>query len=150
MRSVFVGGVDFAAKPEELQAHFASCGTMDRVTILCDKYTGHPKGCAAHRSLWPPLTAPHRTWLTFLTAPVLCSYAYIEFAEVESIELALKFNDTEFKGRPLKVTEKRKNVPGRGRGRGGRGRGGRGFRGRGRRGGRGFRAPRYHPYGGGY
>jgi len=62
----------------------------------------------------------------------------------------LKFNDTEFKGRPLKVTEKRKNVPGRGRGRGGRGGRGRGFRGRGRRGGRGFRAPRYHPYGGGY
>ena len=79
-----------------------------------------------------------------------CSYAYIEFAEVESIELALKFNDTEFKGRPLKVTEKRKNVPGRGRGRGGRGGRGRGFRVRGRRGGRGFRAPRYHPYGGGY
>ena len=51
MRSVFVGGVDFSAKPEELQAHFASCGTMDRVTILCDKYTGHPKGCVEHASL---------------------------------------------------------------------------------------------------
>ena len=47
---MFVGGVDFAAKPEELQAHFASCGTMDRVTILCDKYTGHPKGASTSRT----------------------------------------------------------------------------------------------------
>jgi RNA recognition motif-containing protein len=45
-RSVFVGNVDYAATPEELQAHFASCGTILRVTILCDKITGHPKGYA--------------------------------------------------------------------------------------------------------
>jgi len=43
-RSVFVGNVDYAATPEEVQAHFASCGTILRVTILCDKITGHPKG----------------------------------------------------------------------------------------------------------
>jgi polyadenylate-binding protein 2 len=43
-RSVFVGNVDYAATPEEIQAHFASCGTILRVTILCDKVTGHPKG----------------------------------------------------------------------------------------------------------
>lgn len=150
MRSVFVGGVDFAAKPEELQAHFASCGTMDRVTILCDKYTGHPKGCAARDRSMALQTASLQAPVVLTLCCAVYSYAYIEFAEVESIELALKFNDTEFKGRPLKVTEKRKNVPGRGRGRGGRGGRGRGFRGRGRRGGRGFRAPRYHPYGGGY
>lgn len=45
-RSVFVGNVDYAATPEELQAHFASCGTILRVTILCDKITGNPKGYA--------------------------------------------------------------------------------------------------------
>jgi len=43
-RSVFVGNVDYGATPEEVQAHFASCGTILRVTILCDKVTGHPKG----------------------------------------------------------------------------------------------------------
>ena len=43
-RSVFVGNVDYAATPEEVQAHFASCGQILRVTILCDKITGHPKG----------------------------------------------------------------------------------------------------------
>lgn len=47
-RSVFVGNVDYAATPEELQAHFASCGTILRVTILCDKVTGHPKGYRLH------------------------------------------------------------------------------------------------------
>jgi polyadenylate-binding protein 2 len=43
-RSVFVGNVDYAATPEDVQAHFAACGTILRVTILCDKITGHPKG----------------------------------------------------------------------------------------------------------
>jgi len=43
-RSVFVGNVDYAVTPDELQKHFASCGTILRVTILCDKVTGNPKG----------------------------------------------------------------------------------------------------------
>ena len=45
-RSIYVGNVDYSSSPEELQAHFQSCGTINRVTILCDKYTGHPKGYA--------------------------------------------------------------------------------------------------------
>ncbi|GAO48549.1 RNP domain-containing protein [Saitoella complicata NRRL Y-17804] len=115
-RSVYVGNVDYAATPEEIQAHFSSCGTINRVTILCDKYTGHPKG-----------------------------FAYVEFAEPSLVPQALLLNESTFHGRPLKVTPKRTNVPGmsaRGRGRG-RGRGGfrggprgggyrGGFRGRGR------------------
>ncbi len=43
-RSIFVGNVDYAASPEEIQAHFQSCGSINRVTILLDKFTGHPKG----------------------------------------------------------------------------------------------------------
>ena len=44
-RSIFVGNVDYAATPEEIQAHFASGpGSINRVTILLDKFTGHPKG----------------------------------------------------------------------------------------------------------
>ena len=43
-RSVFVGNVDYAAGPEEIQAHFQSCGSINRVTILLDKFTGQPKG----------------------------------------------------------------------------------------------------------
>lgn len=43
-RSVFVGNVDYGASPEEIQAHFQTCGSINRVTILLDKFTGHPKG----------------------------------------------------------------------------------------------------------
>lgn len=38
------GQVDYSATPEEIQQHFQACGTINRVTILCDKFTGHPKG----------------------------------------------------------------------------------------------------------
>eukprot|EP00538_Stauroneis_constricta_P007251 CAMPEP_0119545846 /NCGR_PEP_ID=MMETSP1352-20130426/482_1 /TAXON_ID=265584 /ORGANISM="Stauroneis constricta, Strain CCMP1120" /LENGTH=207 /DNA_ID=CAMNT_0007590455 /DNA_START=58 /DNA_END=681 /DNA_ORIENTATION=+ len=124
--SVYIGQVDYATTPEELLAHFEACGTVERVTIVCDKYTGRPKG-----------------------------FAYIEFGNEASAENAVKLDGSEFKGRQLKVTHKRVNVPsfqrggggdggGRGRGRGrGRGgyRGGRGYRG-GYRGGRGG----YNPY----
>lgn len=98
-RSIYVGNVDYESTPEELQAHFQSCGTINRVTIVCDKYTGHPKG-----------------------------FAYIEFAEPALVAQALVLNESTFRGRPLKIVPKRTNLPPfmlRGRG-GGRGRGGRG------------------------
>ncbi|KFH40681.1 Polyadenylate-binding protein-like protein [Hapsidospora chrysogenum ATCC 11550] len=100
-RSIFVGNVDYSASPEEIQAHFQSCGSINRVTILLDKFTGQPKG-----------------------------YAYVEFTEPSLVAQALVLNESVFKGRNIKVTPKRTNIPGmsRGRGRGGFGRG-RGFRG---------------------
>ncbi|KAL2551364.1 Polyadenylate-binding protein 3 [Forsythia ovata] len=81
-RSIFVGNVDYACTPEEVQQHFQSCGTVNRVTILTDKF-GQPKG-----------------------------FAYVEFLEQEAIQEALKLNESELHGRQLKVTEKRTNVPG--------------------------------------
>ncbi|PNS13986.1 hypothetical protein CAC42_6499 [Sphaceloma murrayae] len=115
-RSVFVGNVDYAASPEEIQAHFQSCGNINRVTILLDKFTGNPKG-----------------------------YAYVEFAEPNLVGNALVLNDSVFRGRNIKVTPKRTNLPGMTRGRGRGGGGGGGFpRGRGGFGG-GYGAP---PYGG--
>ena len=42
--SIYVGQVDYNTTPEELLAHFEACGTVERVTIVCDKYTGTPKG----------------------------------------------------------------------------------------------------------
>lgn len=102
-RSIFVGNVDYGASPEEIQAHFQSCGSINRVTILLDKFTGHPKG-----------------------------YAYVEFTEPQLVAQALVLNESMFRGRNLKVVPKRTNLPGMtrgGRGRGGppprgRGRGG--------------------------
>ncbi|KAF2283991.1 hypothetical protein GH714_017835 [Hevea brasiliensis] len=81
-RSVFVGNVDYACTPEEVQQHFQSCGTVNRVTILTDKY-GQPKG-----------------------------FAYVEFLEVEAVQEALLLNESELHGRQLKVLPKRTNVPG--------------------------------------
>jgi len=121
-RSVYVGNVDYATQPEELQEFFKSCGTVNRITILCDKVSGHPKG-----------------------------FAYVEFADAEAVVNAMILNETEFKGRQLKIMPKRTNIHGfnRGRGRGGpRGRGGRG-RGMSRGGGYGGPPP-YWGGGGGY
>ncbi|OXV11110.1 hypothetical protein Egran_01123 [Elaphomyces granulatus] len=73
-RSIFVGNVDYGASPEEIQAHFQSCGSINRVTILLDKFTGHPKG-----------------------------YAYVEFAEPSLVAQALVLNESVFRGRNLKA-----------------------------------------------
>ncbi|KAG5529489.1 hypothetical protein RHGRI_030021 [Rhododendron griersonianum] len=82
VRSIFVGNVDYACTPEEVQQHFQSCGTVNRVTILTDKF-GQPKG-----------------------------FAYVEFVEVEAVQEALLLNESELHGRQLKVMAKRTNVPG--------------------------------------
>lgn len=46
----YVGQVDYEATIDDLRGHFAPCGTIKRVTILCDKFTGHAKGCAEMQS----------------------------------------------------------------------------------------------------
>ncbi|KAI0885693.1 uncharacterized protein GGS22DRAFT_161638 [Annulohypoxylon maeteangense] len=121
-RSIFVGNVDYSVSPEEIQAHFQSCGSINRVTILLDKFTGQPKG-----------------------------YAYVEFTEPSLVAQALVLNDSVLKGRNIKVTPKRTNIPGLSRGRGGRGRGGFGGAARGGYfGGRGGYMPRGGFYRGGY
>lgn len=65
--------VDYACTPEEVQQHFQSCGTVNRVTILTDKF-GQPKG-----------------------------FAYVEFLETEAVQEALVLNESELHGRQLKV-----------------------------------------------
>ncbi|OBT50556.1 E3 ubiquitin-protein ligase hulA [Pseudogymnoascus sp. 24MN13] len=70
-RSIFVGNVDYAASPEEIQAHFQSCGSINRVTILLDKFTGQPKGYAYVEFTEPALEAqrvdPKRTNIPGMT-----------------------------------------------------------------------------------
>lgn len=65
--------VDYSCTPEEVQQHFQSCGTVNRVTILTDKF-GQPKG-----------------------------FAYVEFVETEAVQEALLLNESELHGRQLKV-----------------------------------------------
>ncbi|GMH13550.1 hypothetical protein Nepgr_015391 [Nepenthes gracilis] len=81
-RSVFVGNVDYACTPEEVQQHFQACGTVNRVTIRTNKF-GQPKG-----------------------------YAYVEFLEPDAVREAIRLNESELHGRQLKVLAKRTNVPG--------------------------------------
>ncbi|KAE9399022.1 hypothetical protein BT96DRAFT_957409 [Gymnopus androsaceus JB14] len=73
-RSIYV---DYASTPEDIQAHFQACGTINRVTIICDKFTGHPKG-----------------------------YAYVEFAEPEHIDAALTMDNSLLHGRLIKTATK--------------------------------------------
>jgi len=108
-RSVYVGNVDYGATAEELEQHFHGCGAIQRVTILCNKFNGSPKG-----------------------------FAYVEFTDKDSVDTAMALDDSLFRGRQIKVLPKRTNKPGisttnrppRGRGgfrgaaRGSRGRGG--------------------------
>jgi len=74
--------VDYGATPEEIQQHFQSCGTINRVTILCDKFTGHPKG-----------------------------YAYVEFSEPSLVANAMVMNESLFRGRLIKVRLQREGLP---------------------------------------
>lgn len=112
--SIHVGNLAERTTPDDLQTHFKTCGEVKRITIICDKWTGRPKG-----------------------------YAYIEFMEPTAVELALAFHESSINGQAITVTAKRQNVPAfilRGRGggyRGGPPRGGRGggYRGGGYRGG---------------
>ena len=66
-RSVYVGNVDYKATPEELDEFFRTIGSINRVTILYDRFTGYPKG-----------------------------YAYVEFESKDSVEPAIELSGTEF------------------------------------------------------
>eukprot|EP01059_Diplonema_ambulator_P004658 TRINITY_DN1436_c1_g1_i2.p1 TRINITY_DN1436_c1_g1~~TRINITY_DN1436_c1_g1_i2.p1 ORF type:complete len:194 (+),score=63.58 TRINITY_DN1436_c1_g1_i2:59-640(+) len=81
--SIYIGQVDYHCTPDELATHFAECGTVKRVTILCDKLSGHPKG-----------------------------YAYMEFEDPASVDKAVILHDSLLKGRKIKVSPKRTNYPG--------------------------------------
>ncbi len=90
---MYVGNVDYSVTPAELDALMSAAGLVNRVTILTDKFTGHPKG-----------------------------FAYVEYASTDSIEGAILLAGRELKGREISVTPKRTNVPYfamRGRGGGG-------------------------------
>ena len=67
--------VDYSATADDLERHFHGCGSVNRVTILVDKFSGHPKG-----------------------------FAYIEFADKDSVQTATALDESLFKGRQIKVS----------------------------------------------
>ncbi|XP_015418411.1 PREDICTED: embryonic polyadenylate-binding protein 2 [Myotis davidii] len=75
-RPIYVGNVDYGVIAGELEAYFNICGEVQQVTILCNKFSGHPKG-----------------------------YAYIEFATESSAQAAVGLDKSIFQGRVIKVCE---------------------------------------------
>lgn len=81
-RSIFVKNVDYQSTKEQITEHFKTCGKINRVTIIYDKYTNHPKGCC-----------------------------YVEFGDLESAENSKSLNNSIFNGRQLEILPKRTNKP---------------------------------------
>ncbi|XP_055641871.1 polyadenylate-binding protein 2-like [Toxorhynchites rutilus septentrionalis] len=81
-RSIYIGNVDYDATTEELEDLFRDCGTINRVTIRRN-IVGQSKG-----------------------------FGYIEFDAIESVALATAMTGTLFRGRQIKVEQKRTNQPG--------------------------------------
>ncbi|CAB4412765.1 unnamed protein product [Rhizophagus irregularis] len=73
-RTVFIGSLAFDAQEEELWSYFESCGEIENVRIVRDSKTNVGKG-----------------------------FAYVQFKERVSVELALKLNDTKLGTRKIRV-----------------------------------------------
>ncbi|GET01280.1 RNA-binding protein Nop12 [Rhizophagus clarus] len=74
-RTVFIGSLAFDAQEEELWLYFKSCGEIENVRIVRDSKTNVGKG-----------------------------FAFVQFKERASVELALKLNDTKLGPRKIRVT----------------------------------------------
>eukprot|EP01060_Flectonema_neradi_P033759 TRINITY_DN5749_c0_g1_i5.p2 TRINITY_DN5749_c0_g1~~TRINITY_DN5749_c0_g1_i5.p2 ORF type:complete len:209 (+),score=52.03 TRINITY_DN5749_c0_g1_i5:80-706(+) len=81
-RSVFVGQIDYTVTAGELAALMGIAGVVNRVTLLSDKWTGYPKGSG-----------------------------YVEYENIAGATKALKLNHVPYKGRFLRVEQKRTNIP---------------------------------------
>merc|ERR1719341_218097 len=84
-RAVFLGNLDFKVQEDEVRALFAKCGEVESVRLVRDASTGIGKG-----------------------------FGYVNFAAVESVELALRMANQEVGGRKIRVNRAvRKAKPGK-------------------------------------
>ncbi|KAG0681308.1 hypothetical protein C6P42_004223 [Pichia californica] len=90
-RSIYISNIPFKISPWKLKVLFSQgtesiygCGknSINRVTIVCDRITGLPKG-----------------------------FAYIEFANESFVNKALNFDGVNIEGRVINVFKKRTNIP---------------------------------------
>jgi polyadenylate-binding protein 2 len=44
IRSIYIKNLDYDTTPEEIEEHFKICGVVNKVSLVCDKYTGASKG----------------------------------------------------------------------------------------------------------
>ncbi|KAG9339029.1 hypothetical protein JZ751_024224 [Albula glossodonta] len=85
-RSIFVGNLPYDVNEEPLRAHFEECGKVEAVRLVRDKNSGMGKG-----------------------------FGYVLFESIDSVQLALKLDSSEFEGRKIRVKrsvkkEKQKKV----------------------------------------
>jgi RNA recognition motif-containing protein len=119
---LYVGNLAYSVTNEDLEALFSQAGKVDTATVVMDKFSGQSRG-----------------------------FGFVEMADSNEAARAIEeFNETELKGRAIRVNEARPREgggpggprgggggrPGGGGGRGGRGRDGGGFGGGGGGGGR--------------
>lgn len=100
MTKIFVGNLSYQTTREDLNAAFASFGTVERVDVITDRDTGQPRG-----------------------------FAFVEMSDSQAAQNAIsQLNGTELNGRAINVNEARPKTEGGGggRGRGNFGGGGRG------------------------
>jgi RNA recognition motif-containing protein len=102
---LYVGNLAYAVTNEDLEALFSQAGKVDSAVVVVDKFSGQSRG-----------------------------FGFVEMADSNEAARAIEeFNETELKGRNIRVNEARPREGGGARGGGGGGGGG----GRDRRGGRG-------------
>uniref|UniRef100_T1JE87 Snurportin-1 n=1 Tax=Strigamia maritima TaxID=126957 RepID=T1JE87_STRMM len=75
-RSIIIGNINYRSTTEELRRHFVGCGVINRVTILANK-DGRSKG-----------------------------FAFLEFANLDSVEVAMALDGSLCKGRKIDVKPK--------------------------------------------
>ena len=93
--NIYVGNLSYEATEEDLQQAFEGFGQVESVNVIKDKYSGRSKG-----------------------------FGFVEMPAKDQAQSAInELNDTELKGRTLKVNEARPRSESRG-GRGGGSRGG--------------------------
>ncbi|XP_074846246.1 RNA-binding protein 34 isoform X2 [Carettochelys insculpta] len=73
-RSIFVGNLSYDIEDDTVREHFSECGNVVAVRIVRDKNTGIGKG-----------------------------FGYVLFENTDAVHLALKLNNSELKGRTLRV-----------------------------------------------
>jgi RNA recognition motif-containing protein len=101
--NIYIGNLSYEVTEEDLKQAFEGFGQVETVKVIKDNYTGRSKG-----------------------------FGFVEMSAKDEAQSAInELNDTELKGRTLKVNEARPRTESRGD-RGGYG-GGRGSRGGGRR-----------------
>ena len=95
--NIYIGNLSYEVTEEDLKEAFEAFGQVETVNIIKDKYSGQSKG-----------------------------FGFVEMSAKTEADAAIEgLNDTELKGRTLKVNEARPRTENRG-GRGGYGGGGRG------------------------